>query len=219
MVTQRFVSYCRVSTARQGRSGLGLEAQRQAVAAYLGGGSGDLVGEFVEVESGKNSDRPQLALALVECRRRKAKLLVAKLDRLARDVHFISGLMKSGVPFVVADTPHATPLELHMRAAFAEEEARAISARTKAALQAAKARGTVLGNPRIEEAREGAALAIQAGAGKHAADVLPIIRDVQAKGAETLREIAEELNKRGTKTARGGDWHASSVRNVLVRKG
>ncbi len=142
----RFISYLRVSTGKQERSGLGLEAQRQAVEDYLNGGSWKLLDEFVEVESGKRSDRPELARALAACRKRKATLVIARLDRLGRNVHFISGLMQSGVPFLVCDRPNAKPFELHIYAALAEEETRAISARTKAALQAAKARGVRLGN-------------------------------------------------------------------------
>jgi DNA invertase Pin-like site-specific DNA recombinase len=142
-----YVAYYRVSTDKQGASGLGLEAQREAVARNLGAGS--LLAEFTEVESGKRSaNRPQLIAALEMCKRKKAILLIAKLDRLARNVHFISGLMEAGVEFVAADMPTANRLTVHIMAAFAEHEAAMISARTKAALQAAKARGTVLGNPR-----------------------------------------------------------------------
>ena len=145
----KWVSYLRVSTDRQGRSGLGLEAQRQAVTDYLNGGNWALVSEFVEVESGKRSDRPQLAAALAACRKHKAKLVIAKLDRLSRNVAFIASLMDGNVDFVCCDFPTANRLTLHILAAVAEHEREAISVRTKAALAAVKARGTKLGNPNL----------------------------------------------------------------------
>src|SRR6202051_1034902 len=151
MANGKFVSYLRVSTAKQGVSGLGLEAQRATVESYLNGGKWTLVQELLEVESGKRNDRPALAEALRLCRKHKAVLVIAKLDRLARNVHFISGLMESGVEFIAADMPTANKLTVHIMAAFAEHEAAMISARTKAALQAAKARGTNLGNPKWQE--------------------------------------------------------------------
>jgi DNA invertase Pin-like site-specific DNA recombinase len=131
MAEGRFVAYYRVSTARQGRSGLGLEGQQQAVGDYLNGGAWTLLAEFTEVETGKRNDRPQLVAALSACRAHRATLVIAKLDRLARSVHFVSGLMASGVPFIAVDMPNATPFMLHVYAAVAEEEARAISARTR----------------------------------------------------------------------------------------
>ncbi len=139
-----FVAYYRVSTDKQGQSGLGLDAQRHAVASYLSGRA-DIVAEFTEVESGKKHDRPQLAAALAECRWRRAKLVIAKLDRLARNVYFISGLMESGVEFVAGDMPEANRLTLHILAAVAEHEREMISKRTKEALAVAKTRGTRLG--------------------------------------------------------------------------
>ena len=145
----RYVVYLRVSTARQGASGLGIEAQREAVARYVAGAGGQIVAEVVETESGKRSTRPELARALAVCRAHKAILLIAKLDRLARNVAFIAGLMETKVPFMAADMPTATPFMLHVYAAMAEAEGKAISARTKAALAAAKARGVKLGNPRL----------------------------------------------------------------------
>src|SRR5260370_29481903 len=146
-----FIAYYRVSTDRQGASGLGLDAQRQAVAGFIG--TGQLVAEFTEIESGRrHTNRPQLLAALAECRKRRATLVIAKLDRLARNVAFISALMESGADFVCCDNPNASPLLLHMLAAFAEHERQQISERTKAALAAAKARGTKLGNPRAAEA-------------------------------------------------------------------
>src|SRR3954468_5314792 len=149
MAGGRFVSYLRVSTDKQGRSGLGLEAQRTAVAGFLNGGRWELVAEFVEIETGKRADRPVLAQALATCRLHRAVLVIAKLDRLARDAHFLLGLEKAGVEFVAADMPHANRLTVGIMALVAEEEARATSARTKAALAAAKARGVRLGNPRL----------------------------------------------------------------------
>jgi DNA invertase Pin-like site-specific DNA recombinase len=212
----RFISYLRVSTGKQERSGLGLEAQRQAVEDYLNGGSWKLLDEFVEVESGKRSDRPELARALAACRKQKATLVIARLDRLGRNVHFISGLMQSGVPFLVCDRPNAKPFELHIYAALAEEETRAISARTKVALQAAKARGIQLGNPRnlAEVARTGSA-ANQERARQRALNVIPVIAQIQAGGVMTLEGIAKELNARNVKTARGGEWHKTSVARVI----
>jgi DNA invertase Pin-like site-specific DNA recombinase len=141
----RFVAYYRVSTAEQGRSGLGLDAQQAAVLNYLNGGTWQLVGEFTEVESGRKTERPELAKALALCRKHNATLVIARLDRLARNVHFISGLMETKVKFVACDMPEATPFMLHIYAAVAQEEARAVSARTKAALAAAKQRGVRLG--------------------------------------------------------------------------
>ena len=149
MAEGQFIAYHRVSTDRQGESGLGLDAQRQAVTDYLNGGDWDLVDEFVEVESGKShKNRPQLAAAMAACKREKATLVIAKLDRLARNVHFVSGLMEAGIDFVAVDNPHANKLMVHMLAAFAEHERDMISQRTKAALAAAKARGVKLGQAR-----------------------------------------------------------------------
>src|SRR6516162_418624 len=147
MAEGKFVSYLRVSTVRQGKSGLGLEAQRKAVRDYLDGGNWQLVQEFVEVESGRHSERPQLAAALAACKKHKARLVIAKLDRLSRNLAFIATLMESGVEFIAADMPFANKLTIHILAAVAEHEREAISERTKAALAAAKARGTRLGNP------------------------------------------------------------------------
>src|SRR6478752_10484009 len=155
----RFVAYFRVSTGRQGKSGLGLEAQRASVINYLNGGTWELVGEFVEVESGKHSDRPRLAEALQVCRKHRAKLVIAKLDRLSRNLAFIATLMESGIEFVAVDNPHANKLTVHILAAVAQHEREMISERTKAALAAAKARGKRIGNPRLSEARRHAAMA------------------------------------------------------------
>jgi DNA invertase Pin-like site-specific DNA recombinase len=182
----------------------------------------DLVAEFVEVETGKGSDaldrRPQLAAALARARALRCPIAVSKLDRLSRDVHFISGLMTHRVPFVVADLgPDVDPFVLHLFAALAEKERALISDRTKSALAAAKAKGVKLGNPRIDAARGRAVASLQAQADRAANNVLPIIAEIRRSGATNLRAIAEALNARGVPTPRWGRWHAMSVRNVLAR--
>ncbi len=222
MPKSRFVSYLRVSTARQGASGLGLEAQRAAVTAHLNGGNWTLLREIVEVESGKRNDRPALAEALRLCRQQKATLVIAKLDRLARNVHFISGLMESGVEFLAVDMPSANRFVVHILAAVAEQEAEAISKRTKAALEAAKKRGTVLGGRRVsaERFREIGAAArrtYSAQAAKGRAQVLPVIAEIQGQGISTLRAIAAELNVREIDAPRGGQWGAVQVQRILAR--
>ena len=216
------VAYVRVSTNQQGRSGLGIEAQREALSRFAQSEGLDLAAEFVEVETGKGSDaldrRPQLAAALAKARALRCPVAVSKLDRLSRDVHFISGLMTHRVPFVVADLgPDVDPFVLHLFAALAEKERALISGRTKSALAAAKAKGVILGNPRIEAARSRAVASLQAEADRAASNVLPIIAEIRRSGATTLRAIAEALNARGVPTPRGGRWHAMSVRNVLAR--
>src|SRR2546423_6629915 len=148
----RFVAYFRVSTDRQGKSGLGLQAQRKSVVDYLDGGRWSLVAEFTEIESGKHNDRPELAKALAACKKQRAKLVIAKLDRLSRNLAFIAALMESGVEFVAVDNPHANKLTVHILAAVAQHEREMISERTQAALKAAGARRTRLGNPRLDEA-------------------------------------------------------------------
>jgi DNA invertase Pin-like site-specific DNA recombinase len=222
MANGKFVSYLRVSTARQGASGLGLEAQRAAVTDYLNGGDWKLVQEVLEVESGKRNDRPALADALRLCRKHRATLVIAKLDRLARNVAFISNLMESGVEFVACDMPQANRFVVHILAAVAEHEAEAISKRTKAALAAAKARGTQLGGRRVSAQRwseiaQEARLARTAEADRRAADLLPVIRSIQAEGAVSLRQIAAGLNERNVTTPRGGDWSAVQVQRVMPR--
>lgn len=220
---QKFVSYLRVSTDRQGASGLGLEAQRAAVLQHLAG-RGELVAEFLEVESGKNNDRPQIRRALAEAKRKGAVLVIAKLDRLARNVAFISGLLEAGGEIEAADMPHASRFEWHIRAAIAEEEGRAISARTKAALQAAKARGVALGsrNPAIREALEGGqaqSIATRKAAADAHATALAGRFDAMQREGLSLRQMAERLNSEGVATARGGQWHAATVRNARQRVG
>ena len=216
------VAYIRVSTTSQGRSGLGIESQREALTRFAKEVGFDIVAEFVEVETGKGSDaldrRPQLAAALAKARAMRCSVVVAKLDRLSRDVHFISGLMAHRVPFVVTELgPDVDPFVLHLYAALAEKERALISGRTKSALAAAKAKGVKLGNPHIEAARGEAVAAIKAEADRAAGNVLPIIAEIKKSGASTLRAIAEALNARGIPTPRGGRWHATSVRNALAR--
>ena len=213
----KFVAYYRVSTDRQGQSGLGLEAQRSAVLAYLNGGSWTMIAELTEVESGKHADRPQLAAALAACKKHKAKLVIAKLDRLSRNLAFIATLMDSGVEFVAVDNPHANKLTVHILAAVAQHEREMISQRTRDALQAAKARGKRLGNPNLASARQGALEANSAAADRFAANVRPIIEQIQKSGVSSLRGVARALTARGIKTARGGEWTARMVINVLER--
>ena len=216
MPAMHYVAYYRVSTDRQGQSGLGLDAQRAAVAGYLAG-RGELLAEFTEVESGRRTDRPELAAALARCRQKKARLVIAKLDRLARSVAFISNLMESGVDFVACDMPEANRLTLHILAAVAEHERDMIAQRTKDALAAAKARGVQLGTP---NPAAGAAALPQARARRSAnartfrATVQPQIAALHAEGL-SLVAIARELNCRGVATARGAQWHAETVRRCL----
>jgi DNA invertase Pin-like site-specific DNA recombinase len=216
------IGYLRVSTGAQGRSGLGIEAQREAVERFAEAEGFQLARVFTEIETGKGADalerRPQLAAALAEARKQRCPVAVAKLDRLSRDVHFVSGLMAQRVPFLVAELgPDVDPFILHLFAALAEKERAMISTRTRAALAAAKARGVRLGGPKLRQARKSALEAVRSNAERHAANVLPIIREVQRAGARTLRDVAEALNARGVATARGGRWHAQTVANVLAR--
>lgn len=221
----KFVSYLRVSTAKQGRSGLGLDAQREAVNNYLSGLTGTkLIAEYVEVESGKADGRPKLAAALHMAKVTGAKLIIAKLDRLSRNVAFIATLQDSRVSFVCADMPEATELTIHILAAVAQHERKMISTRTKAALQAAKRKGKELGNPNgaraLRKAGKGNGAAvkrIKSDAESRAAELAPIIGDIRASGVTSLQGIARELNARGMQTARGGQWHASTVRLLLAR--
>lgn len=209
------IAYLRVSTDRQGRSGLGLEAQREAVARYVTEARLELIGEFVEVETGKGSNalakRPQLLAALTAAKRQKARLVFAKVDRLARNVYFVSGLMETGVDFAVADMPNADRFQLHLFAALAEKEAESISQRTKAALAAAKARGTELG-------RNGKVLAKRNKA--EAAERLePIAGRLLAmrQDGKSIRQIAAELNSEGVPSPGGGRWHPTNLHRALQR--
>jgi DNA invertase Pin-like site-specific DNA recombinase len=223
MAQGKFVAYYRVSTAKQGRSGLGLEAQQEAVRSYLNGGAWQLVDEVVEVESGKRNDRPKLAEALRLCRLHGATLIIAKLDRLARNVAFISNLMESGVEFTAVDFPQANRLTVHILAAVAEHEAKAISTRTKDALAAAKARGKRLGGDRGNlpaVAKKGAKASVAARIAKadnRSSDLLPIIEELKAAGVVSLRQIAAGLNAKGIRTARGAAWSAVQVQRVMQR--
>jgi DNA invertase Pin-like site-specific DNA recombinase len=201
---------------------LGIDAQRTALARFAEAEGFEIIAEKVEIETGKGSDaldrRPQLAAALALARRQRCSIAVAKLDRLSRDVHFISGLMVHRVPFLVAELgPDVDPFILHLFAALAEEERALIATRTKAALAAAKARGVKLGGPKLATARKQAVQALKHTADRRAANVIPVINEVRKAGATTLREIAEALNARGISTPRGGSWYPTSVKNVLAR--
>jgi DNA invertase Pin-like site-specific DNA recombinase len=209
------VSYCRVSTVEQGHSGLGLEAQRRSVSDYVASTGMELVAEYSEVESGKHDDRPELHRAIAHAKRTKSLLVIAKLDRLSRNVSFIASLMDSGVRFVAADNPSANELTVHILAAVAQAERKAIGERTKAALAAARARGRTLGNPKITTLRPAAAAAVSTRVVTFKANVLPLIETLRAAGCTTFQAIADSLNARGIKTARSGRWTATTVRRVL----
>ena len=215
-----FVSYLRVSTRGQGQSGLGLDAQREAVADYLNGGRWSLIDEYVEVESGANDERPELAKALALCRVHNATLVIAKLDRLSRDAHFLLGLQKAGVKFVAADMPEANEMIVGIMAVVAQAERKMISARTKAALQAAKERGVKLGGDRgniravSAKGRLAALEKRRKAARQRAEDLAPIIAELRAHGVTSLGGIAASLNARGVPAARGGKWTAVQVQRL-----
>lgn len=216
------VAYYRVSTTSQGKSGLGIDAQRAAVVDFIHREGLELASEYVEIETGKGSDalerRPKLSAALTEARKLKAAVVVAKLDRLSRDVAFVSGLMAQKVPFIVAELgADADPFMLHLFAALAEKERAMISARTKVALKAAKDRGTVLGNPSLAEARVKAEAGRIAAADAYAQSIIPIIHAIQASGIISLRGIARELVARKIATRRGGQWTPVQVGDLLKR--
>jgi DNA invertase Pin-like site-specific DNA recombinase len=211
-----WVKYSRVSTKAQGTSGLGLDAQHAALTAFLAARPGDsVVAQFVEVESGRDDSRPQLAAALAECRLRNARLLIAKLDRLSRDVAFISSLMKSDVQFAVADMPGADPFRLHIEACIAEDEARKISARTKAALAAARAKGVQLGGYRgysiSDDARRKGRELRTMKAERRAELLRPLLAKLRKEGHTSYTSVAQALNDLGYCAPRGGGWHASQV--------
>jgi DNA invertase Pin-like site-specific DNA recombinase len=210
-MTANYVAYYRVSTDKQGQSGLGLEAQQAAVASYRD----SIIAEFTEIESGKVDQRPQLALALEQCRKHNAAILIAKIDRLSRDAAFLLALRKAGVDIVAADMPHAGTLEFGIRAVVAQHEREEIARRTKAALAAAKARGVRLGSPNPSA---GGAVTAQA-ADDYAATVAPIVRSIVANmGAASLRAIAKQLQAESVQTPRGGTtWSPSQVSNLLQR--
>lgn len=207
-----YVSYLRVSTHRQGASGLGVEAQRASVEAYLRQVGGTLVREFVEVESGSGKARPLLVQSISLCRSSRATLLIAKLDRLGRNVAFVSSLMESGVDFVAADAPYANKLMIHILAAFAEHERSLISERTKAALQAAKERGIRLGlnGKRLAHLRKAAAR-------EHAETLRELLNDARNSGARTLQQIADEFNRAGALTRGGKPWSTGTVHRLVGR--
>ncbi|MCJ2144411.1 MULTISPECIES: recombinase family protein [unclassified Methylobacterium] len=222
MISGRFISYLRVSTDRQGRSGLGLEAQRSAVTDFLNGGAWTLIAEVVEIESGANSERPELARALALCRAHRATLVVAKLDRLARDAHFLLGLSKAGVDFVACDMPSANRMTVGIMAVVAEEERRMISARTKAALAAAKARGQKLGGFRGRAGTAADTAKARAVRGRNAnaqAEALaPILIRLDPTGAASLRAVAVLLECEGVPTPSGsGKWTPTAVRRLRSR--
>lgn len=220
-----YVAYCRVSTDKQGRSGLGLEAQQAAIQAHLRSSDTLLQPPYVEVESGKRSDRPQLMAAIERCRRTGATLLIAKLDRLARNVAFVSSLKESGVEFRACDFPDANRLMVHILVAFAEHEAEMISQRTKAALKAAKARGKKLGGdrgyrpsapPSADDVAKATAVR-QRKADHKAFAVLPVLERLQTEGVVSLNALAKRLNEMGHQTPRGGAWTATAVKRALAR--
>lgn len=221
MANGNYISYYRVSTQQQGRSGLGLEAQQAAVATYLNGGQWSLIAEFTEIETGKGANaldkRPQLKSAIDACKKHKATLIIAKLDRLARNVHFVSGLLESGVDFICADMPQANKVMLQMYSVMAEWERDQISTRTKAALAAAKERGVILGKAgaanlkrNIEERQQSAV--------EFALSLKPVIEGLKAQKL-SQRAIVAELNRLNIKTMRGGQWSQVQLQRVLAKQG
>ena len=223
-IVQRFVAYERVSTARQGKSGLGLDAQRLAIDRFAAQSGAEVAARFTEVESGKRSDRPELTKALHLAKVTGATLVIAKLDRLSRNAAFLLTLRDSGVRFLAVDLPQANDLTVGIMALVAQQEREAISRRTKEALAAAKARGVKLGNPNGAAAlrragQGGVALraAVSRNANQFAQDLAPVIADLQSQGITTLRAIADELTTRGILTRQGGRWHVSNVRNLLQK--
>ena len=228
----KVVAYYRVSTKQQGESGLGLQGQKSAVSDYVSQHLGNLVGEYQEVESGKSKTRPELLKAIAHAKRSKAILVVAKLDRLARNVAFTSALMETKVDFVACDNPHASQFTIHILAAVAEHEARQISQRTKTALAEAKRRGTKLGSAReghwvgredtrqagLKKARLSAAKANRAAFEGEYSDLFPIIKELHGNG-ESLQAIAAKLNEQGQTTRRGKPWNKMQVSRVLHRAG
>lgn len=212
---KKIISYIRVSTQKQGASGLGLEAQQKAVQEFISSTGNELVAEFVEVESGKKTDqnRPQLAAAMDACKKHKAVLVVAKLDRLARNVHFISGMMESKVQFIALDLPEANQLTLHVMAAFAEHEAKRISERTKAALAVAKSRGVKLGRAGPQNLKPN--LDARRAQSQAFAESLAGLFDSFKLRHLTQRQMVVELNTLGVSSARGGNWTLIQVQRVL----
>lgn len=223
-MTTKLIAYHRVSTAKQGSSGLGLEAQQAAIEAYRSRVGASLVASYTEVESGKHNDRPQLQKALHHAQVTGSTLVIAKLDRLSRNAAFLLTLRDSGVKFVAADLPEANNITVGIMALVAQEEREAISRRTREALQAAKARGTKLGNPNgaaaLLKAGKGNAAgveAVKAQAKTYAEQMRPVVEHLQAQGKSSLGALAEALNEGGYRTPRGGSWHKTSVGNLLGR--
>jgi DNA invertase Pin-like site-specific DNA recombinase len=222
----KIVSYLRVSTRKQGNSGLGLDAQRSAITAYATQRHAKVIETFTEIESGKVNARPELVKALHLAKVTGATLVIAKLDRLSRNAAFLLTLRDSGVKFIAADMPDANDLTVGIMALVAQQEREAISRRTKEALAAAKARGVRLGNPNgaaaLQRAGRGNAASVQAirrAADDHAANLKPVLDALTAEGVVSLGAVADALNERGMLTPRGGRWHKSSVRNLLARTG
>lgn len=222
----KLIAYHRVSTAKQGQSGLGLEAQASAINGYAERVRGQVLATFTEIESGKQNSRPELTKALHLARVTGATVVIAKLDRLSRNAAFLLTLRDSGVRFVAADMPDANELTVGVMALIAQHEREAIAKRTTEALQAAKARGQVLGNPNGAEALRRAAKGNSAGvraavakANTHASNLASVIEAMREEGVDSLGHLAQALNDRGMLTPRGGRWHKSSVRNLLARLG
>ncbi len=220
----RFIAYERVSTARQGQSGLGLEAQRRTIDGFAASRSAEVLARFTEVESGRNPDRPELGKAIQLARLTGATLVIAKLDRLSRNAAFLLTLRDSGVRFLACDMPEANDLTVGIMALVAQQEREAISRRTKEALAVAKARGVKLGNPNgaaaLRRARKGGAAlraVVARNADRHAESLVAVLADIQTEGHFSLCDIAMELNRRGMMTRRGGRWHVSNVRNLIGR--
>ena len=217
----KYVAYYRVSTKKQGDTGYGLEAQQKAVQDHLNGGRWKLVGEFTEVESGRNNRRMQFKEALKLCKKTGAKLIVAKLDRLSRNLLFLATLMESGVEFICCDMPQANKLTLQIMGAMAEDESSRIRKRTKDALAVAKSKGVKLGNPheniRLKAGKKGNKSQNEE-ANTFAWEILPLIDGIKASGLSSLKDIADALNARGVTTQRGGTWYPSTVSNILKRR-
>ncbi len=217
-MAEKAVAYLRVSTRKQGENGLGIDAQRAAVAALTRERRWELLGEHVEVESGARDDRPELAAALRRCRKVRARLVIARLDRLARDVEFIARLLKSDVEVTCCDLPGADRFVLHVMAAVAERERQMISERTRGAMQAAKARGRRFGSPNPRKGSRAGVRAVKRGAAQHTRNVAPIIAEIRREQPGiSARGVARELECRGVPTARGGAWGPGSVLNVERR--
>ncbi len=211
-MNEKFTAYYRVSTDRQGASGLGLEAQKEAVKNYIASCKGTLEIDFIEVETGKKNNREELNKAIEYCRRHKTTLLIAKLDRLSRNIHFITGLMESKIKFIACDNPYANELTHHLMAAFAEHERKMISERTTHALRAAKVRGVKLGTYGKTLAKQNKQKANQ-----FALKLAPVVLDIRAQGVETIRGICNELNKRNIRTSRDNPFYPATTHALLER--